>query len=617
MYKSLKKLILLLLCTGVLIPARGQEQVSLRSAADKLFHQQEYYRAADLYRKLTDRKKSKPEDMERLAECYYRINDYVLSRNWYSRVINEGKFSDASLLYYGDVLKKTGDYTEAKKQLESYALRTGNREEVTLAIQGADSAGIWMTNPTAHRLKNEVEVNTQYSEFAPVPLSTSVLYAGEPSTWSGNTSGRTGRPFLRIYSAARSDGLSLTYPAILPDVFNDAAYHVGPVAVSKDEQTLYVTRTHPGNDVEKQRSGRYKFKKHNLELLIYTRNGNSWTERVFEYNNVKRYSVGHAALSDDEQTLYFASDMPGGEGGVDIWYSRLQADGSWGSPENCGKEINSLGDEVFPSVFGNRLYYSSNGFPGMGGLDIFVTEGARSSFKGRRNLRFPVNSASDDFSYVVVGDSPDAFYGYISSDRSGGKGLDDIYSFAFEKPKFKILLNGLTVNKVTKEKINDVQLTLLDENGQIVSRKRSDSNAVFSFPLYARTGYRIVAEKVSFHGDSIAVPALYPQQDTIIQLTLRLQPVIEKGISFVLENIYYDLDKYNIRDDAKPILNQLVVTMRDNPGLKIELSSHTDSRATAKYNMKLSQNRAEAAVDYIVSRVIARDRIVAIGYGEN
>lgn len=611
-------LVIAILMTGGLTSVKGQEQLSLRSTADKLYYQYEYYNASRIYEKLVDTKKPRVQDMERLAECYYRINDYTLAQNWYARVIDGGKFSDQSQLNYAETLKKNGNYAAAKEQFTQYGTRTGKIAEVSLAIQGADSAVVWMANPTLHKLKNEETINTRYSEFGTTPLYNSVLYVGEPSGWDGKTSGMTGRPYLRIYSSSKeNDGITLKYPSILPDVFNNAPYHVGPVAANKEENILFVTRTHPGEDAEKQRSGNYRFKKHNLELLIYTRSGDSWTEVTFPYNNVKSYSVGHAALSDDEQTLYFASDMPGGKGGVDIWYCIRQADGSWGTPVNAGEEINSAGDEMFPSVFGSKLYYSSNGFAGMGGLDIFVADGQQHTFRNRHNLRFPVNSASDDFCYVMVSDSPESFYGYVSSDRSGGKGLDDIYSFSYDKPKIRIRLEGQTLNKVTSDQIEDVQLTLLDDKGQVILRRLSDAKGAFTFPVDARTNYRIVAEKVKFHGDSIAVPAFYPQKDTTIRLTLRLQPVIEKGTSFVLENIYYDLDKYNIREDAKPILNQLVRTMRDNPSLKIELSSHTDSRATARYNMKLSQNRAQAAVDYIVSRGIARDRIVAKGYGES
>ncbi len=605
------------LLIGSGVPVMAQEQVSLRTTADKLYQQYEYHTAAGIYQKLVDKKKPKPQDMERLAECYYRINDYSLAENWYARVINSVEFSEQAQLNYADVLKKMGKYAEAKKQFEAYAQRTGKQDDVRLAIQGADSAVVWMANPTVHKLKNEDLINTRYSQFGTFPLQGSVLYTGEPDNWNGDVSGMTGRTFLRIYSSTKeAEGITLQYPNVLQDVFNESAYHVGPVIANKDENILYITRTYPGKDTEKNKSGRYTFKKHNLELMIYTKDGDGWKENAFPYNDVKRYSVGHAALSDDEQVLYFASDMPGGNGGVDIWYSERNADGTWGAPQNAGTEINSTGDEMFPSVVGNKLYYSSNGFAGMGGLDIFSADGSKASFKNRTNLRFPVNSASDDFGYIVMADGKDARYGYLSSDRIGGKGLDDIYSFSFAKPKITILLNGLTYNKKTDALLDDVQLSLLDGNGQTVSRRLSDVKGAFTFPIEAGLEYRVVGEKVKFHGDSVNIAAIYPTKDTTISLTLRLEPIFEKGATFVLENIYYNFDKYDIRADARPILNQLVATMRDNPTLKIELSSHTDSRGSNKYNMTLSQKRAESAVEYIISRGIARDRIVARGYGE-
>ncbi|MGJ1369447.1 OmpA family protein [Sphingobacterium spiritivorum] len=614
---TIYKLLAIGVLLSVVVSVKGQEQVSLRVTADKLYHQYEYYRAARIYEKLVDTKKPRLQDMERLAECYYLIDNYSLAQNWYARIINEGKFSDQSQLAYAELLKTTGNYAGAKEQFNQYAMRTGKAGEVALAIQGADSAIVWMASPTLHKIKNEDGINTRYSEFGTTLLHKNVLYAGEPSTWSTGISGRTGRPYLRVYSAATDKDFTLLHPNILPDVFNDVAYHVGPVAVSKDGNLLLVTRTYPGKDAKKQRSGNYTFKKHNLELIIYTRSGNSWSATPFSYNDIQRYSTGHAALSEDESTLYFASDMPGGIGGVDIWFCQRNSDGSWGKPVNAGPEVNSSGDEMFPSVSGNKLYYSSNGFPGMGGLDIFVTEIKENGFSKSKNLRFPVNSASDDFSYVVVSKNNESFSGYMSSNRIGGKGLDDIYSFSFQKPKIHVYLEGQTFNKATSELIASVQLTLQNERGQIIQSKSSNQKGEFNFQADPGLSYRIVGEKVGFMEDSIAFTAPLPYRDTTIRLTLRLQPVMEKGTSFVLENIYYDLDKYNIRDDAKPVLNQLVRTMRDNPSLKIELSSHTDSRATAKYNMKLSQNRAQSAVDYIVSRGIARNRIIAKGYGES
>ncbi|WP_270090025.1 OmpA family protein [Sphingobacterium sp. SYP-B4668] len=613
-------IILSLTIAGLLIGQsmlQGQEQLGLRSKADKLFYQFEYYSASRIYEKLVDVKKPKSADMERLAMCYLQINEYSLARNWYSRVVDTGQVTAESLINYADVLKKLGYYTEAKKQYAAYAQRSKTPEAVALALQGCDSALLWMANPTHHKLKNEDGVNTRLSDFGTFSTGDNVLYVGESATGVA-TAGLTGRSYLRVFSSnVGADGMTLQSPYMVTENFNEAAYHVGPIVSSKDGNTLYVTRTYPGKDTEKHRSGPYRFKKHNLEIKIYQKDNTGWKDVDFPYNDIKKYSVGHAALSENGQILYFASDMPGGLGGVDIWYCEMQANGNWGVPVNAGDVINSVGDEMFPSVFGDVLYYSSNGFAGMGGLDIFSAKGSKSNFSNRTNLRFPINSASDDFGFIEIGDDEKGKHGYLSSNRMGGLGLDDIYSYTFVKPKITILLEGLTRNRSTQEILSDVQVTLFDSSGKIVSNKLTATDGQFAFELEPKMAYRLMGEKVKFHGDSINISALNPSKDTVIRVELALQPIFETGTVFVLENIYYDLDKYNIRPDAQPILNQLVNTMRDNPTLKIELSSHTDSRATAKYNLKLSQNRAQSAVDYIVSRGIARDRIVAKGYGES
>src|SRR5690606_39111239 len=329
------------------------------------------------------------------------------------------------------------------------------------------------------------------------------------------------------------------------------------------------------------------------------------------------YSVGHAALSDDEETLYFASDMPGGYGGVDLWYCIKTEDGGWGASVNAGNVVNSAGDEMFPTVYGDTLYYSSDGFPGMGGLDIFMAEGNRSTFKNRKNLQYPINSASDDFSFVVMADDDDAFYGYIASNRPGGVGSDDIYSFNFAKPKIRILLKGITYDKKTNAVLGNSRVTLLDANGvEIVARQLSNAEGTFEFELTKGEGFKITAEQAGYMGDSTQVAAVLPLQDTTLNVALYLAPLKEKGDKIVLENLYYDFDKYNIRPDAALVLEQVVKVMRDNPTLKIELSSHTDSRGSDSYNMKLSERRAQSAVEYIVSRGIDAQRLVARGYGE-
>ncbi|MCY4780545.1 OmpA family protein [Sphingobacterium sp. UT-1RO-CII-1] len=598
--------------------AVGQEQPSLRKRAEQQYERYEYAHAIDLYSKLADSKKPRTADFERLASSYMYLKNYELAENWYARAVQAKDHEAISLWHYGEVLKQNGKYVEAKEQYKKYAAQSGNSAAIELAIAGCDSAQLWMANPTSHRIVNEKEVNTSLNEFGLFPTSSgAAVYAGEPLTVFGKRSGMTGQAYLKIYSTERlSQEVSLTKPVMMLDVFNESAYHVGPISTNMAGDVLYITRTYPGSDTETHKELGHRAKRHNLELKIYTRQGDSWAEEDFAYNNVKEYSLGHASLSLDGQTLYYASNMPGGYGGVDIWYSELQADGSWGAPQNAGSEVNSAGDEMFPTILGEELYYSSNGFAGMGGLDIFCAYGAKSSFSGRHNLQFPINSAGDDFSYYVSEDNEEGIYGYLSSNRVGGVGGDDIYSFGFVKPKIQIRLEGLVYNKKTGDLIPGAGVTLYTAERQIVSRKVGGADGSFGFDLNKDTYYRVLANKEGYHADSVSIAGVNPLRDTVIQVALYLEPVFTVGDKFVLENIYYDFDKHNIRKDAAVILDELVRTMRDNPTLRIELSSHTDSRGSDSYNMKLSQRRADSAVEYLISRGIARDRLVAKGYGE-
>ncbi len=576
----------------------------------------QYARAAAAYEKLVDVKKPGVETMERLAHSYYYIKQYDLAENWYARVVEQKGASPESRLNYAEVLKQQGKYAEAKGQYELYAAQQQNSEAVRSAIRGADSAQVWMRNPTKHQLKNEQAINTVLAEFGVMAMSNGVMYAAEPNSLLTAKSGMTGQAFLKVYTAERQTDGTLRQPNMLATPINVAAYHVGPVASNAAGDVLYVTRTFPGKDGERFRASGQKWNKHNLELKIYKKNGETWTEEDFLYNNVKTYSLGHAFLSADESVLYYASDMPGGKGGVDIWYSKLQSDGSWGKPQNAGDKINTSGDELFPTVVGNDLYFSSTGHVGMGGLDIFKAKGSESTFDKVVNLGYPLNSAADDFAYVEYGTAADVKVGYLSSNRKGGVGSDDIYSFVFQKPKIKIVLEGVTRDRNTGELLPASTVTLFGMKDAIVSKGTTDNYAFISFDITPNTEFRLLGEKKGYHADSVLVAGINPSRDTVIRYTMNLNPVLKVGDKFILENIHYDFDKHNIRPDAALILDRLVATMRDNPTLKIELSSHTDSRGSDSYNDKLSQRRAQSAVDYLVTRGIARERLVAKGYGE-
>ena len=606
----------LLLCTGG--SALSQEQPSLRDRADELYRRYEYANAVKLYTKLVDTRNPRLQDLERLAESYWKMKDYESAENWYARVVGQGESGAENLLSYGEVLKVNGKYAEAKQQLEAYATQTGDSDRVAIQLAGCDSALVWMASPTPHRLRNESEVNTAGAEFSAFPNGDAVYYAGEPADVSPRDRyGWTGNAFLRVYTAPLSSAGTLGVPSPVGGDINDAAYHVGPVAAAKDGNTLYVTRTHGGREVALQKESGTRYRTQTLELYIYRKTDGVWVAEPFAYNNVKAYSVGHAALSVDENILYFASDMPGGHGGTDIWYSEWQGDGSWGSPVNAGPAVNTAGDERFPNIGPDgTLYYSTDGLAGMGGLDVFTSTGSKGEWATPGNLRYPVNSAADDFSYLVYAEDGTGYRGFLSSDRRGGKGGDDIYSFSYEKPKIIIILKGTTSDKATGERLPATSVTLYDGEREIVAKKSSSDTGTFEFELDREQAYKVLGQKEGYHADSAAVSTYGITKSDTLEVALLLEPVFRVGQTFELENIYYDFDKHNIRADAAAILDELVRTLRDNPTLKIELSSHTDSRGSNAYNEALSQRRAQSAVDYLVSRGIARDRMVAKGYGE-
>ena len=596
----------------------AQEQPGLRDRADELYRRYEYANAAKLYTKLVDTRNPRLQDLERLADSYLKMKDYESAENWFARIVQSADASPESSLRYGEVLKVNGKYKEAKEQLEVYANKTGNTSAVAIQIAGCDSALHWMASPTLHRLRNEAAVNTANSEFAVFPSDGDVYYAGESDDESPkNTYGWTGNPFLRVFTAPLSSAGTLSAPSLAESTLNDTKYHVGPIVAGKDGNTLYATRTHVGKDGGLQKEAGHKYRTNTLELYIYQKIDGAWIAEPFAYNNVTAYSVGHAALSPEEDILYFVSDMPDGQGGTDIWYSERQADGTWGNPVNAGTVVNSVGDELFPSIAPDgTLYYSSDSFAGMGGLDVFKSTGQKAQWSKPENLKYPVNSASDDFAYLIFAEDEEGIRGFLSSDRRGGKGGDDIYSFSLEKPSIIIVLKGTTSDKATAERLPAADVTLYDGERQIIAKKSSSDTGTFEFILDRNRDYTVLAQKAGYHADSVKVSTQGIVKSDTLEVALLLEPIFEVGQTFELENIYYDFDKHNIRPDAAAILDELVRTMRDNPTLKIELSSHTDSRGSQAYNEALSQRRAQSAVDYIVSRGIARDRLIAKGYGE-
>ncbi|WP_199269619.1 OmpA family protein [Formosa sp. L2A11] len=613
---------ILLLSLMSLMSVQAQEQPSNRKKANEYFNSYQYGKAILIYQKLTDVPRPKLKDMEQLAYSYSQVNDYELSSNWYSRIVDYPNSDPENLLLYATTLKQTARYAEAKKALQDYIKAEGSNEDVAVQIAGCDAAIKWMANPLDYKIKNEKEVNTPLSEFGAYPLDNEVYYTGEEqSSDKPKTLSWTGASFLKIFKAdIDSLNIGLSNPTSEDLVFNKGnhKFHVGPITSNKSGNVFYVTRTYSGKDGQKTKKGNVKYKTNRLELYIYTKVSDGWEAEPFVYNNVKKYSIGHATLSTDEQTLYYVSDMEGSIGGSDIWYSEKQADGSWGEPINAGNAINGSKNEMFPNIAPNgTLYFSSNSFVGLGGLDIFKAEGSRDTWTNLENLKYPVNSGGDDFAYVINYEKEKKSKGFFSSNRSGGIGKDDIYSFNYEIPELVVVLEGITYEGETTEKqLSDVKVSLFSKDRELIAQKTSGYEGDFSFTVTPGSEFKILSQKQKFYSDSLTVNTTTDIKNDTIRVALHLKPLFEVGKKFVLDGIYYNFDKYNIRTDAQVVLNEMIRIMRDNPSLKIELSAHTDSRGADDYNMDLSQKRAQSAVDYLVSKGIARDRMEAKGYGE-
>jgi len=358
-----------------------------------------------------------------------------------------------------------------------------------------------------------------------------------------------------------------------------------------------------------------------LEIFSAKRDGSNWTDvKPFEYNKVSEYSVGHPALSPDGQILYFVSDKPGGQGQTDIYYTERQPDGSWGQPMNAGPTINTVGKEMFPA-FDNagNLYFSSDTHLGFGGLDVFRTRGSRSTWAKPENMRAPLNSPRDDFGMTFMLNSQGEQVGYFSSNRESNNGTDDIYSF-------KLLSNAVllvtTLERVqtpgkrsVTQPLPDVRLSLARQGASDSIFAFSDANGEYSYGVMKGRTYELAGSKLGYLTQTATVQI----DTTSLADTTRVTLIFDKSAintTIAMENIYYDLDKWNIRPDAATELDKLVRVLQANPSIKIELASHTDSREGHGYNQLLSERRAQSAVEYLVKQGIPRNRLTWRGYGE-
>lgn len=620
--------ILLLLVLGSQL---GRAQYVLKQA-DAQFELFNYTNAIKLYTEAY-KKEQGLHVTERLAESYSLVQDYAQAENWYALLVKmEGAKPDATLRY-AEALRSNAKYNEAKVQFNAYADKQSDvsSQQRSLWSLSCDSAMYWMKNPKQVSISNQKNLNSTQSDWGPAIYNNAIVFASDRSGLTGDGQ-KTSRPFLRfagweapnltnynwtgngylnLYTANGQTDAVQRFPI---DVGTD--YHVGPASFTADGTEVYFTLTRIPKKLEYQTVGKEKVATINTELYYSKKlDDGTWSAPVpFKYNDVNKHSVGDPYLTKDGKRLYFVSNMLGGLGGTDIYAVDKTNNDDWGIPINL-KDINTPGNERTPSIGeNNSFYFASDGRIGMGGLDLFTAKFKGDTITNIRNMGYPANSPQDDFAFTATG----KLTGLLSSNRIGGLGSDDIYSFVaketiVEKPVFA--LEGKVINKDTAQPISGATVQLAYGNGKM-AKVTTAGNGSFSFRLEEKSEYRLAAEKAGYMKGAIAnISTVGLTKSTVLNKDLYLSEIVI-GKAIRIENIFYDFDKFNIRPDAALALDKLVATLNENPTIWIELGSHTDSRGNDGYNQKLSQNRATAAVNYIIGKGIAKERITAKGYGE-
>ncbi len=584
--------------------------------ANKYYEKYDYKFAIDIYEKLMAKKPSLA-IAEKLANCYRFTNNTGKAEEAYARVLSYAEAAAINYKYYADALKQNARFSEAKKNYLLYAEKAPDfADYATKMANACDAAKMWAENPEPNvSVENQLALNSEYSEFSPVKYKSGFAFVSDRWFVQQTTKkdepevyGWTGNPYLKLYS---SDGSNAPKIEMLPQPVNNDS-HTGPAVFSASGDTLYFSRSVA--DENKKGKGKIIGR-----TYIYTsvKAGDRWSEPVaIPFNTDASFSVQHPALSPDGGILYFASDMPGGRGGTDLYASRKNAAGSWSNPVNCGNAVNSVDDEGFPYVRNDgKLYFSSKGHVGMGGLDIFSATGSYNNFGPAENLKSPYNSSKDDFGILFL----DNQSGFISSNRNGGRGLDDIYKFSISKPTEKVqvlAVEGRVFDKETTQPLNGLMVNLINtETGEKVS-VLSDVDGKFRFDLKPGQNYVVKGNDDRFftrQEGAISTKGL--KESTTFNVRFDLERS-DAAYLVRLNDIYYDFDRWNIRPEAANELNRVVSFLGSMPNVNIEMRAHTDARGKAAYNLALSQKRAQAAVDFLRDKGIEAGRYNAVGLGE-
>ncbi|MFN4082597.1 MAG: OmpA family protein [Bacteroidia bacterium] len=587
------------------------------SAARDAYAKKEFFVATENYKKVYSSTKSKEEKIEAsfmAAESFRQMNDPKNSENWYRKAIKLDPKNAEAQLFLAQALKMNAKFEEAIVEYKNYQkLNPSDEKRVEREIKGCEYALKWKNEKTRYIVENVKALNTRWSDFAVMYFGKNELYftSDREKGVTNNMYGWTGNGYTDLYRVEykvdRKNPNDIKYqiPVLVDKEKLNGKYNDGVIAFDNRYTTAYFTKCNYAN------SGKGNF----CQIFMSQRQGTEWGTPELLPFSADSFSCGHPTLSKDGQTMIFSSDMPGGYGGKDLWMVTFtKRTRTWGDPVNLGPNVNTAGDEMYPFLHEDgTLYFSSNGHVGLGGLDIFYTTGEGTEWGDPVNMKSPINSAEDDFAIAFERGTKER--GYFSSTREGGRGQDDIYRFYMTPLVFT--LSGVVRDQKTNQILPNsiITITSSSDTGRIILK--TDNAGSYKITIKEKTDYELFAAKQYYYDSKLefqTTKGLEVSTDLIqdfVLIPFNFDSLIK------LEGIYYGLDSADIRPASKVILDELILTLNKYPNLRIELGSHTDCRADSLYNIKLSQRRADSAVNYLVSRGIDIERLVAKGYGEN
>lgn len=590
-------LLLFFALTAITLTAQNKDTKN----ADVLFDRYEYVQAVKEYLALVEKGKGDAYVYKQLGDSYYNMYNFVEAEKWYAQAVNSKQ--DGETYYrFAQVLKSNGKYAESDTQMKVFAGMLPN-DERTKEFNDNPNYLSKLEQKEKLFMLEKINVNSEKSDFGAV-LYNNVLYFASARNENGKIYGWNNEPYLDLYQSNFNEE-NLTYSEPTPISELNTVYHEGPLTMTKNGNTIYFS-SESFKDKLFEKDNVKKIKYGQVSLYKAIKENDKWSGITALPFNSKSYSTGNPAVDKEGKFLYFASNMPGSIGGTDIWRVAINSDGNFGSPENLGNKINTSGDENFPFVADDGvLYFSSNGLTGFGGLDVFSVDLNKNGIPN--NIGNPVNTEKDDFAFTF---NKEKNIGYLSSNRSG---VDHIYSAV---PVCKGQILTVVKNAKTGEVLADSRVVILDVNNKILDTKVSNEKGEVLYEVDCQKPYMLEVRKDGFVTKSFPVAKI---EKGIVSIDAAINPieviVTEKEV--ILKPIYFEFNKSDITNKGAAELDKLVYVMSQNDKLVIYVKSHTDSKGTDKYNLDLSNKRANSTIQYVISKGISADKISGKGFGES